>query len=171
MLIISALIVISLVHFLFTGNTPTITSPLSSRKYLLENVVLDEKDIFYDLGCGNSMLLIELSKKYPEARFVGVDSSFVSFILSKINILFSKSRNISIKFSDFLNSNLSSATHIYLWIYVKDMDRLFKKLQKELHSGTLVYSLDFPFTSKKPAETINLGKENKFGHTLYVYLF
>lgn len=171
LLIISALIVISLVHFLFTGNTPSIASPLSSRKYLLENIRLDEKSVFYDLGCGNSKLLIGLSRKNPTARYVGVDSSLVSYIESKLNVFLSKSKNISVRLSDFFNLDLSLATHIYLWIYVKDMDKLLKKFEKELQPGTLVYSLDFPFTSKKPTETIDLGKENKFGHTLYIYRF
>ncbi|MBP7785840.1 hypothetical protein KA062_01110 [Patescibacteria group bacterium] len=171
LIVISTLIVISLLHFLFTGNTPSITSPTSSRKYLLENIGLDEKSVFYDLGCGNSKLLVDLSRNNPTARYVGADSSLVSYIESKLNVLLSKSKNISIKFSDFFNLDLSSATHIYLWIYVKDMDKLLKKFEKELQGGTLVYSLDFPFTSKEPTETIDLGKENKFGHTLYIYRF
>jgi SAM-dependent methyltransferase len=171
LIVISALIVISLAHFLFTGNTPSITTPLSSRKYLFENIVLDDTSVFYDLGCGNSKLLIELSRKNPNTKYVGVDSSFVSFILSKVGVFLSKQKNISLKFADFYKLNLSSATHIYVWIYVSDMNKLYEKFKKELRPGTLVYSLDFPFTSMRPKEKINIGKENRFGHTLYIYIF
>lgn len=171
LLIIPALIVVSLAHFLFTGNTPSITSPLSSRKYLLENISLNERSVFCDLGCGNSKLLLELSRKNPNAKYIGVDSSLVSFLLSKIGVIFSRRKNIYIKYADFFNLDFTSATHIYLWIYVKDMDKLFKKFKKELHPGALVYSLDFPFTLIEPKETINLGEDNKFGHTIYIYVF
>ena len=171
LIIISAFIVISFAHFLVTGNTPSITSPLSSRKYLLENILLDEKSVFYDLGCGNSKLLIELSRKNPNGKYFGVDNSLVSFLSSKLGVIFSRQKNIEIKFANFFNLDLTPATRIYLWIYVKDMEKLFKKFKKELRPGTLVYSLDFPFTSIEPKEIINLGKENKFGHTLYIYIF
>ena len=171
LIIISAFIVISLTHFLFTGNTPSITSPSTSRKFLLENISLDKNSVFFDLGCGNSKLLIELSRKNSNAKYVGVDNSLMSFLLSKLAVIFSRQKNIEIKFADFFKLDLSPATHIYLWIYVKDMDKLFKKLKKELRHGTLVYSLDFPFTSIEPKEIIDLGKKNRFGHTLYIYVF
>lgn len=171
LIIIPLFFVISLVHFLVTGNTPSITSPPYSRKFLMENIVFGEKSVFYDLGCGNSKLLIELSKRYPNIRYVGVDNSLSSYILSKLNVFLSKQKNISLKLADFYKLNLSSATHIYVWIYVKDMDKLYKKFKKELRPGTLIYSLDFSFTSIQPKETINIGKENRFGHTLFVYIF
>jgi hypothetical protein len=51
------------------------------------------------------------------------------------------------------------------------VDKLLKKFKSELKEGTLVYSLDFPFSNKEPEEVRDLGKENRFGHTIYIYRF
>ena len=169
LIIISLSIVISLTHFLFTGNTPSLTSPLLAREYLLERISLDKSSVFYDLGCGNSKLLRSLAKKYPDSKFIGVDNSFFSYMFSKLAVSLCRLKNIDIRFENFLKSDLSSATHIYLWIYVKDINLLLGKLKKELKRHTLIYSLDFPFDDLNPVETIDLGRKKKFGHTLYIY--
>ncbi|HNU76201.1 MAG TPA: class I SAM-dependent methyltransferase [bacterium] len=169
LMIFPVLILVSLFHFLLTGNTPSINTPTSSIKYLSEIIPLDKDSVFYDLGCGNSKLLRSLSKKFKNTRFIGIDNSLISYIFSKIAVLLGNYKNIEIKYENFLTSDLSSATHIYLWIYVKDINLLLEKLKKELKKSVLIYSLDFPFEKLSPIEIINLGKEKKFGHTLYVY--
>lgn len=169
LLIISLIILISLTQFLLTGNTPFIISPASSREYLLEFMSLNKDSVLYDLGCGNSKLLRSLAKKFPSSKFIGIDNSFLPYLLSKTSVLFGHYKNVEIRFENFLRSDLTTATHIYLWIYVKDINLLLKKLKKELKKSVLIYSLDFPSDELSPIETINLGKDKKFGHTLYVY--
>lgn len=169
--LISSLIVLSLFHFLLTGNSPSVTSPATSRKMIIQKISLDENSVFYDLGCGNANLLKELSRVFPRASFVGIENSPISFLSSKILVLLGGFKNIEIKYGNFFNQDLSFATHIYLWIFVKDMDKLHKKFKSELKPGTLVYSLDFPFTNVNPDKVIDLGKDKKFGHTLYVYSY
>lgn len=166
---LALLIVVSFLHFLLTGNTPSITTPISSINHLSKIISLDKDSVFYDLGCGNSKLLRSLAKNFPEARFIGVDNSFIPYLFSKIAVLLGNYKNIDIRFENFLKSDLSRATHIYLWIYVKDINLLLEKLKKELKKSVLIYSLDFPFEKLNPIEIINLRKEKKFGHTLYVY--
>lgn len=172
--VLSILVIVFLLDVLLTGKTPLVTTPSKSRKKIVQTINLKENDIFYDLGCGTSRFLVELSKIYPASRYIGIDNSPFSYVLSKLRVLFSnfnKSNNISIKYGNFFNFNLSSATHIYIWIYVKDMDKLLNKFNLELKHGTLVYSLDFPFSNKEPKEIIDLGSGNRFGHTLYIYSF
>ena len=90
-------------------------------------------------------------------------------MFSKLAVSLCRLKNIDIRFENFLKSDLSSATHIYLWIYVKDINLLLEKLKKELKKDTIIYSLDFPFNDLNPVETIDLGRKKKFGHTLYIY--
>jgi ubiquinone/menaquinone biosynthesis C-methylase UbiE len=170
-IILSIILVLFLLDVLLTGKTPLVTTPSKSRKKIINIIQLDKNSIFYDLGCGTSRLLVDLSKSYPLSKFIGIDNSPFSYVLSKLRIKLSKSKNISIKYGDFFDCDLSSATHIYLWIYVKDMDKLLMKFKSELKEGTLVYSLDFPFSNKEPEEVRDLGRENRFGHTLYIYKF
>jgi precorrin-6B methylase 2 len=171
LLLFSVLAVAFLSDVLLTGKTPLITTPLESRKKIIKNLELKEDSVFYDLGCGSGKLLVECAKSFPSTRFVGIDNSPFSYVFSKVRTQLSGSKNISIKFGNFFNCRLSQATHIFLWIFVKDMDKLLKKLESELKSGTLVYALDFKFSEKEPEKIIDLRRGSRFGHTLYVYRF
>jgi SAM-dependent methyltransferase len=171
LLLLSVLVILFLLDVFLTGKTPLITTPLESRRKLIKILQLKENSVFYDLGCGTASLLIECSKVFPSAKFIGIDNSPFSYVSSKIRARLNGSKNISIKFGNFFDSDLAQATHIYLWIFVKDIDKLLKKFKSELKSGTLVYSLDFAFSEKEPEKIIDLGRRKKFGHTLYVYKF
>ncbi|MFZ2663903.1 MAG: methyltransferase domain-containing protein [Patescibacteria group bacterium] len=163
--------VVFILDVMLTGKSPLVTTPPHARQYLKDILNLNEKSVFYDLGCGTGSLLIECAYYYPHSKFIGVDNSPFSYAISKLRVIFSKSKNISIKYTNFFKVNLSQATHIYLWIYVKDMDKLLSKFERELKPGALLYSLDFPFSHKDPIKKINLGENNKFGHTIYIYEF
>jgi ubiquinone/menaquinone biosynthesis C-methylase UbiE len=167
----SLLAVAFLLDVFLTGKTPLVTTPFESRKKIIKILELKESSVFYDLGCGTGSLLIECSKAFPSSGFVGIDNSPFSYILSRLRTRLNKPNNIYIKFGNFFDHDLSGATHIFLWIFVKDMDKLLKKFKSELKPGTPVYSLDFKFSEKIPEKTIDLGRENKFGHTLYIYRF
>jgi len=167
----SVLVIVFLLDVLLTGKTPLVTTPSGSRKKLAEIFQLKENSVFYDLGCGTSKLLVECSKIFPSTKFIGIDNSPFACVLSRLRTVLNSSKNISIKFENFFKTDLSRATHIYLWIYIKDMNKLLTKFKSELKSGTLVYALDFPFSEKKPNEVVDLGERNKFGHTLYIYKF
>ncbi len=160
-----------LLDVFLTGKTPLVTTPLESRKKIIKILELKENSIFYDLGCGTGSLLIECSKAFPSSGFVGIDNSPFSYVFSKIGTRLSGSKNISVKFGNFFNYDLSQATHIFLWIFVKDMDKLLKKFKSELKPGTLVYSLDFSFSEKEAEKTVDLGRGSRFGRTLYIYRF
>ena len=43
------------------------------RKFVLNEVVWDGKGEALDIGCGNGALTVELAKKYPKARVIGID--------------------------------------------------------------------------------------------------
>jgi SAM-dependent methyltransferase len=175
LIIISILPTIFILDVLVTGKSPLVTSPPHARHAIRDLLNLNDDSIFYDLGCGTALLLTECSSRYPQVKFVGIDNSPFSYVFSKmrtkVRTVLSGRKNISIKFANFFTVDLSQATHIYLWIYVRDLDKLLTKFETELKPGTLVYSLDFPFSHKEPAKVVDLGKEHKFGHTLYVYDF
>jgi trans-aconitate methyltransferase len=132
---------------------------------------LNESSVFYDLGCGNGGFLINLSKRFPETKCVGIENSVIFYLISKIRVSLSGRKNIEIRFGDFLKKDVSEATHLYMWIFVRDMDQLLDKFSKELKSGSKVYSLGFTFTNKKPVEIIKVGNGKDFARIIYVYEF
>lgn len=168
---ISLFIVLSLLHFLLTGNTPPISTPKKSVEKIIQYIKLKDSDTFYDLGCGTGKFLFTLSKACPKTKFIGIESSLTTYITALFLSIFKVRRNTNIKFGNFFKINLSPATHIFLWIYIKDLDKLILKLKKELKPGTFVYSMDFPFSGIQPSDKIDLCKGKTFGHTLYVYIF
>ena len=171
LIIISILPTIFILDVLVAGKSPLVTSPPHARSAIRDLLDLNAKSVFYDLGCGTGSLLIECASRFPSTKFIGIDNSPFSYVFSKIRTILSGRKNISSRFANFFNVDLSNATHIYLWIYVRDLDKLLKKFEAELKPGTLIYSLDFPFSHKDPVKVSDLGKEHKFGHTLYIYEF
>jgi ubiquinone/menaquinone biosynthesis C-methylase UbiE len=170
-LLLSVLTVVFLLDVFLTGKTPLITTPLESRNKIGKILDLKEDSVFYDLGCGTGTLLIEYSGVFPTSRFVGIDNSPFSYIFSKVRVWLGGYKNISIRFGNFFDHDLSRATHIFSFIIVKDMDKLLGKFKSELKQGTLIYSLDFSFSKKEPEKIIDLGRRGMFGHTLYIYRF
>lgn len=158
-----------MLRFLFTGNTPPIITPRDTRRKLIELFELDKGSVFYDLGCGDATFLIELSKKFPDSKFVGIENSLFYYLLSKINIALHRRTKIQILFGNFFKIDLTPATHIYSWIFSKDMDRLFNKIKAQRDMKKTLYSLGFPLTEVKASKVITLDENKRFAHTLYIY--
>lgn len=164
-------IVATLVHFLLTGNTPPLITPDVTREKLFQIMSLDERSVFYDLGSGNGGFLIRLSKRFPKTKCVGIENSVIFYLISRIRAFLSGRKNIKIKFGNFLNEDVSEATHLYMWIFVRDMDKLLEKFSRELKKGSKLYSLGFTFTDKDPIDIVKVGKGKDFARIIYVYEF
>jgi SAM-dependent methyltransferase len=169
-ILFSVLILSSLILFLVTGNTPTISTPSESARDIINNLDLKKGETFVDFGCGFGGFLQKVSKRFPEAYFVGIENSLLAFLISKIRFIFGVG-NVDIKFMNFFDYDISNVDHIYLWIFVRDLDKLKEKFEKELKKGAKVYLLDFPFTGKEPKSILNLNQSAEFGHTLFIYEF
>lgn len=109
---------------------------------------ITDKDIIYDLGAGDSTLLITAAKKYG-ARAVGVEIDPLRFWISKISILLNGQRGkVKIIRKNFFNADISDATIVFMYLIPKTLARLKPKLLKDLKPGTkivtFVYKIDLP---------------------------
>jgi SAM-dependent methyltransferase len=151
----------------FTGRAPFI--PISSRMIpdIISALELSEGSVLYDLGSGDGRVSRAIASQFPSVEVVGVERSFIPFVLSK---LFSPNvPNLRFVRKDFFNFSFENATHIYLYLFPGVMPDLLKKFEKELKPGTRVISCDFTFPGKVPLRVIDLAGTHRSKYKLYVY--
>lgn len=156
------------------NKVPFVATPSSTLKEIEKAFSLKDDSVVYDLGSGDGRVLFHLARNNPKAKYIGIENSKFPFILSKFGKFLNRknSGNVKIINNNFFKQDLSSATHIFMYIYPNVMDDLLTKFDDELKPGTKLVSLSFKFTNKKPISEVDLRKnKNKFGRKLYIYEF
>jgi len=131
---------------------------------------LPEGAVLYDMGCGDARVLIEVAKRNPKARFIGIERQWVPYLLARMKTF---GTGIQIIRADMFAEDVSTATHVYAYLYGHVMDALLPKLEKELRPGTRLYALDFQFANRIPEIQHQLisRRKGKLGEVLRVYRF
>ena len=136
---------------------------------IIDSLDLDTNSVLYDLGSGDGRILFFANKKYG-IKCVGIESAILPFVISKIRSLFYSGVKIINK--DFFKQDISPATHVFVFLYPKIMDKLLPKFEKELKKGTILVSCDFQFSHKVPFKVIEIPKSGKkLCRKLYIYQF
>ena len=154
----------------FVTSAPFISLPKAKRDMLIDSFNFGPNSVFFDLGCGNGQILIKAVEKNPTLKAVGVELDLIPYFLAKFNTR--NYKNIEIRRGNFLKTDLSEATHIFIYLFPKITDTLLGKMQKECRPGTNVISCDFPFTKIEPIKVIDLtsvGTKQTLGKKLFVY--
>ena len=148
--------------------------PVRSRALvdMMENFDLKDGDVFYDLGCGDGRVLFETAKKFPGAEFVGIEKAPFPYLLARMRGLFSRSKNVRIKYGDIFKEDLSGATHVFVYLFPSFLKKLWPKLARELRPGTLLFSAAFVFEQKAPDRVVSLpAKSWQINKKLNIYEF
>jgi len=156
-----------------TGGGGPIVPFVPTRKealdLLLKMLDLREKDVFYDLGCGDGRVVIEVLKKFPVGKGVCVE---VRRDLLEEAIKRAKAERVDDRFipihSDFFDVSLRDATVIYMYLLASVNEALKPKLLKELAPGTRVITLDFQIPGWKPVKVF--GNRSGWQSTIYYYI-
>ncbi len=127
---------------------------------------LKKNEIFYDLGCGTGKTVIYAGKN-SQAEAIGVEISFILFLICKIKQAFTRNKNIKFKWKNLFKEDLSQADVIYFFGMPKNINsRLKEKLQKECKEGTRIISYVFSI------EGLTLIKKDKpTEKDLAIYLY
>jgi len=149
------------------GEAPFIPAKPEQLAGIAKAVDLQENSVLYDLGSGDARVLVACHKLQPKARCIGYEKNFLPYHWSKFRLrMMGLVKNVRIHKKDFLAADLAGATHIFLYLIPRQLEKLEAKLARELKKGTKVFSLRFGLENRIPHETIPLGKEN-----LYIYEF
>ncbi|MGC8993383.1 MAG: methyltransferase domain-containing protein [Candidatus Aenigmatarchaeota archaeon] len=138
--------------------------PKNTIRKMLRVAKISDKDIVYDLGCGDGRVLVIAAKEFG-AKAIGIEKSY---LLSKIAEWKIKKEKLDDKVriinKDFFKVNLSNATVIFAYLSKKINRKLEPKLKRELKKGTKILSASHEFNSFK------LVKKFKTGH-FYSYFY
>lgn len=151
---------------------PFIPMPKEVLTRIVEALQIKPDSVVYDLGCGDGRILIAAHQAEPSALYKGVEKNLFPGLLCRINFWRIKAKNKpKLIRKNFFKTDLSSATHIFMYLFTGMPDKLWPKFQQELKPGTRIVSCDFPFTKIQPIQTIDLHRDNKMlAHKLYVYV-
>ena len=163
------LFIIMQVLAVFTTDAPFIPVPKEVEDDIIKSLGLLSTSILYDLGCGDARILIKAVKKYPEIKAIGVDMGFVPYQLAKFYTR--KYKNIKIKREDIFKTNIRDATHIFLYLYPKVVNKLIHDIRAQCKQGTRIVSCDFEFETESPTQIVNLEQTSSLrGKKLFIYI-
>lgn len=160
--------------FPYGGRTPPfVPSNKKLTKLVAETLDPKPESIVYELGAGDMRISLAAWRQERCARYIGIEKHLYPRMLAHLNIWrMGASKNVSIREADLYTTNLSSATHIYCYLFPEVMQKLLPKFQKELKPGSVVVALDFAIKDMAPERTIDLTPYNlPLGKKLYVYRF
>jgi SAM-dependent methyltransferase len=129
--------------------------------------------VVFDPGCGDGRVLRALAKRNPGARFVGIELRWYPYFLGLLRCKQAGLTNIELRRGNMYAESFAHATHLYTYLYSEAMNQLLPKLEREVQPGTILVSLDFPFSDKEVESDTQLAsaEPSKLGKKLYVYRF
>ena len=117
-----------------------------------------------ELGSGWGNLIFPLSKKYPNCKVIGYENSPVPFLYSA---LLNHRSNLKIIRGNFFQKPLQGVDLIVCYLFPRGMEKLRKKLEKELSAGAIVVSHTHPIPEWNPKEVIEVDDLDH--STIYIY--
>ncbi len=124
----------------FVGGAPFVPTKRSSAEAMIRLANLKKGTKVYDLGSGNGKLLRLAQAK--GARAVG-------FEINPLLVMLSNLRGARTRWKNFWNADISDADVVLVYLLPTHMERLKRKLKKEVKKGTLVVSNSFIFPGWK----------------------
>jgi len=147
--------------FLFSGFAPFFVS----RPWVIEKLLseiskegIQPGDCFVSIGSGRSGLLHALEKKYPNGKYIGVEDSFWSTLISRTQVFLKRSK-IKVLHQELFRVDVSEADLIYCKLDLKKLRELEKKFKFECKSGALILSNGFVIPNMNSKKEIILEEK------------
>jgi hypothetical protein len=137
----------------FIVNAPFVPIPKDLEKEIVPHLHLSDSSVLYDLGCGDGRVLLEAVNQYPKIKAVGIEIATWPYLLAKLKSR--KYKNVEIRKKNIFTTNIADATHIFLYLYPKVINKLIKNIETQCRPGTIIVSCDFELTERKPDQIIN----------------
>jgi ubiquinone/menaquinone biosynthesis C-methylase UbiE len=154
---------------------PFVPTPLEVVDRMLELAEVTPADTIYDLGSGDGRIVIRAAKRFG-ARGVGIemDSELIASSRKKAQEE-GVAHLIEFRQADALQTDVSPATVVTLYMLPWFNDKMAPVLQRQLRPGARVVAHDFGIEGWEPTRIETLDKpERKFGeikrpHKIYLW--
>jgi cyclopropane fatty-acyl-phospholipid synthase-like methyltransferase len=129
-----------------------VPTPPATVEAMLKLAGVTSKDVVYDLGCGDGMIVTAAAKDFG-ARAVGIDINPVRVKeaterITKAGV----TDKVKILNEDLFTADISEATVVTLYLLERLNVQLIPKLNKELKPGTRIVSQTFRMGDNYPPE-------------------
>ncbi len=162
-----ALLLLFVVASAFYGflrtRVPFVPTSKNDIEFIVNDLNVTSKDIFYDLGSGNGKVCFMINR-LTGARCVGFELTWWTYLWAKLKASLQNSA-IVFKRRDFFAEDWSEATVIYGYLYPMLMGRVEEKFKKDMKPGSRAIIRDFPFPNMRYKKKYYLPKE----HEIYLY--
>src|SRR5581483_2709930 len=150
---------------------PYLPTTQAGVEAMLKLAQVTDKDVVYDLGCGDGRIVITAAKLYG-ARGVGIDIDPQRIREANENAKKAGVEHL-VRFeeNDLFKANIREATVVTLFLLTSVNARLRPKLLDELRVGTRVVSNTFDMGDWKPEKefTVDSGDDGYFSKKLYLW--
>ncbi len=148
---------------------PYVATPQDVVDRMLALAGVTEKDVVYDLGCGDGRIVITAAQKYG-ARGVGVDIDPQRIAESEANARKAGvEKLVSFKLQDALTVDVSKASVVTLYLLSASNMKLRPLLTKQLAPGSRIVSHAFSMGDWEPAKVEQYDDAQGITRTLYLW--
>lgn len=120
---------------------------------------------FIDLGSGTGGVLTQLAQARPDGHFHGIESAPLPFIVSWLRAL--QRKNCHLRWGSFWAEDLGKYDVVYAYLSPVPMPRLWLKVRKEMHPGSLFVSSTFSVPGQAPERIVEIA--DLHASTLYIW--
>jgi len=148
-------------------DVPFVATPHSYFPLIARALNIRDGDLVYDLGSGSGELLLYLAKKFPNARFVGIERNLFLHTQARIKKKFTKVPNVAFRRENFFTTDLGDATRIYVYLLPSILERLFSISALRCR----IASRAFAINGRPVTETVELSQRPGWHgqHLLHIY--
>lgn len=139
----------------FGERVPLYLTGAGSRRELTR--LLEERGehfAFVDLGCGPAGTLLWLARRFPQARFTGVETAPLSFAIAWLRSI--GQRNCRIRYQNLWRTDLAAIDVAYCFLSPAPMPALWEKVRAELPTGAWLISNTFEIPGVAPQRVVAL---------------
>ena len=148
---------------------PYVPTPQDVVERMLDLAGVTNKDVVYDLGCGDGRLVITAAKKHG-ARGVGIDIDPERIAESTANARQAGVEHlVTFRLGDALQADVSQATVVTLYLLSSSNLKLRPMLTRQLKPGARIVSHAFGMGDWEPEKSVDYQDANGSTRRLYLW--